>query len=106
MDALVAEVAVTEIPLPVPIVMEVAAIERPLRAGTAPQIVVDRARNCGLSAVNLTDRSARFVAKTARDANLTQSAAVHPFKGLTNASAAPRLRAGLAHLVGAAGNLG
>ena len=38
--ALIARVAVAVVPVPVPVVVEAVAVERPLRGGTEPQVVV------------------------------------------------------------------
>src|SRR5262249_7417351 len=45
MDALIAEVAVAVVPLPVPVVVETLAQDRTVRSGATPQVVVDRLRD-------------------------------------------------------------
>src|SRR5262249_21949335 len=103
-DALVAQVAVAVVPGPVPVVVQVLALERILRGGTAPQIVIDALGN-RLLAVDLADRAARLVAEAAGDADLAELAGTDVFHRLPHAGHRAALRAGLANLFVLAGRL-
>src|SRR5262249_8318846 len=103
MDALVAEVAVAVFPLPVPVVVQVLAHQRPVRRRAAPQVVVDAGRD-RLRAAHLADRAARLVAQAAGQLHLADLARVHVLDRLAQPPAGAALRARLADLVQLAGH--
>src|SRR5262249_47337913 len=80
MDALIAEVAVAVIPLPVPVVMELRAGQGVHRRRPAPDVVVDVFRN-GVGSAR-SDRRAALVAQAAGQLHFADSAGmdeIHQF---------------------------
>ena len=90
MDPLVADVAVAEIPEPVPVVVDQVGMIRLLGAGPS-QMLKSTSRGRGAAWLDA-DRAARFVAKRSRDQQLTQLPRLHGGRGHGPFLARPALR--------------
>src|SRR5439155_26133521 len=106
MDALVAQIAVSGVPDPMPVVMKAVARERLQGRGARPRIVIDPARNRlrGRSS----DRVATLEAQSARQIDLAECAAVKMLDRFDRGARGTELRALLHHalvLVGSAHEL-
>src|SRR5690606_17697073 len=93
-DALVTQVAVAEVPLPVPIVVQLLARQRLFGSRAAPQIVVHRLGN-GI-VVPRTDRAAGLVPQPASQLHLADLAGADVLDGLNRGRHRAALRARLA----------
>src|SRR5207244_4006017 len=93
-DALVAEVAATGVPDPVPVIVEPLATEGRHRGGTAPEIIIHFRRR-GLRGVHLPDAGPPFVTEASRDFDFAQVARADPFNRFFDGEAGTALRAGL-----------
>src|SRR5207237_4825346 len=91
-NALVAEVAVAVVPLPVPVVVEVLAHERLPGRRAAPEVVVDRGRN-RLRALDLADARPQLVAERPGQLDLAELAGLQEGNRLAQGAAAAALRA-------------
>lgn len=95
MDALVPHVAVTGVEVPVPVVVQLRAVQVDLLRRSTPQVVVDRGGDVE-RLVELADALAGLVAGTDRILDRTELAALHIGNRLLEARARPGLRAALA----------
>src|SRR5262249_45958229 len=100
-DALVAQVAVAEVPVPVPAVMRQVLVVGPLRRRAQPQVEIQVARR-----INPAHRGhpahgivATFVTQAPGDLNRAQAAGAEEVDGLADPAAGADLRAGLADAV-------
>src|SRR5262249_18791227 len=94
MNALIAEVAATVIPKPMPVVMELLAPNWNQRGRTGPQVVIYVGRG-RLRLAYFADAAARLVAQTAGDEELAQIAGANPFHGFLDGETGSALRARL-----------
>src|SRR5262249_54021451 len=101
-NALVAQVAVAEVPLPVPVVVEALAQDGLHRGRATPEVVVHSLRR-RLRAVDLADAAARLVAQATGHLDFAELAGLDEGDGLAHAGHAAALGAGLADLVELAG---
>src|SRR5436309_13123315 len=99
MDALIAQIAATIVPKPVPVVMNRAILGavapwRNQRRRAAPKVVVDVIRD-GLRADCFSNARPALVTEAARDFDFPEVARADPFNCLFNPIAGTALRAGL-----------
>src|SRR5262249_2606178 len=104
MNALVAQVAVAVVPLPMPVVVETLAEHGTVRGRAAPQVVVDRLRD-RLRAVYLADTFAPVIAQGARDLHLAELAGTKVGDGVADSLVSATLCASLADTPILAGDL-
>src|SRR5438552_1511833 len=90
MDALIAKIAISRWPDPMPIIVEPLARQRLLRRGAAPKVVVN-ARGNWLRAVHFANTGPSFITEAARADDFSQMSFVHPGNPVADAVA----RAGL-----------
>ena len=91
-DALIAEIAVARVQVPVPVVVQAPASQRFVCDRPEPAVVVD-GRGDELRAVHPTDRSARLVAETTRTVDLAEPTAVDEVDRATDRGGRASLRA-------------
>src|SRR5450755_618301 len=83
MDALVADVATPGVEIPMPIVVELRAIQIDLRGRSAPKVVIDRSRDLERP-IKFADARARLVARADDVINLPEFAFPHILDRLLN----------------------